>query len=78
MTPAQKTSVSANVRMTLSATGWAGCTAIWFIAMTAIAVLAGDKPTGIPALMAVFVGGIFILGGLGVLTLLSQSRGRRG
>jgi len=52
----------------LTATGWAACITVWFMVMGAIAIWAGDNPLGVPALMAVFLGGVHLL------TLLSNTR----
>jgi len=53
-------SASADLRVSLSATEWAACFALWFIVMGAIAIFASDKPVVIPALIAVFLGGVFL------------------
>jgi len=65
---APSTGSKAQLRVMLTATGWAACITVWFMVMGAIAIWAGDNPLGVPALMAVFLGGVHLL------TLLSNTR----
>lgn len=63
-----KVDAGARLEINLTATGWAACTAIWFLVMGAIAICAGDRLLGIIALLVLLFGGAY------VLTLLAQGR----
>lgn len=74
MASSQKSPFSARLHISLTATQWAAIVGVWFGSMTAIAIWAGYNPAGIPALFVVFFGGVFVFGGLGLLTYLSDRR----
>jgi len=56
--------------VTLAATGYAACFFIWLSGMAAIAILGAHSPMAMPALMAVFAGGLVLIVLMVVLRLL--------
>jgi hypothetical protein len=51
----------ARLQVSLTASGWAACIGVWFLAMAGIAIFGGERPLALAALMALFAGGLVVL-----------------
>lgn len=58
------------IHVSLAVTGYAACVFIWLASMAGIAILAANSPMAMPALMAVFAGGLVLIVLLVVVRLI--------